>query len=69
MRMITAGWKRAAFGLAVAGALGFGGTQAVAAPREAESETRACGIAACRTACPQYGGSWVNGRCICCYPA
>jgi len=69
MQTITAVLKRAAFGVAVAGALGFGATQAAAEPREAESETRACGIAACRTACPQYGGSWVNGRCICCQPA
>jgi len=69
MRTITAGWKRAAFGLAVAGALGFGGTQAAAAPREAETQNAACNATACRNTCPQYGGAWVSGRCICCYPA
>jgi hypothetical protein len=69
MRTITAGWKRVAFAVAVAGALGFGATQAVAEPREAESQTAACGATACQRTCPEYGGSWVNGRCICCYPA
>ncbi|HEU4451858.1 MAG TPA: hypothetical protein VFR81_02325 [Longimicrobium sp.] len=69
MRMITASWQRMAFGIAVAGALGFGATQAMAAPREAETETMACGATACRNACPQYGGTWVSGRCICCFPA
>jgi hypothetical protein len=29
----------------------------------------ACGVTACARTCPEYGGSWVNGRCICCYPA
>ena len=62
MRTIRAGWQRMAFGIAVAGALGFGATQAMAAPSEAEAEMRACGVAACRTACPQYGGTWVSGH-------
>ncbi len=65
MRTITIGWRRAAFVAAVAGALGFGATQAFAAPRE-EGRAAACGT--CWGRCPQFGGDYVNHRCICCLP-
>jgi hypothetical protein len=65
MSRITSGWRRVAFAAAVTGALGFGATQALAAPSEPEGRA-VCN--SCRGRCPQFGGDFVNGRCICCLP-
>ena len=65
MRRIASGWRRAAFAVAVAGALGFGATQAFAAPSGPEKRA-VCGT--CWGRCPLYGGDYVNHRCICCLP-
>lgn len=64
MRTTMRRGRGALFGLAVAGMLGFGASQAVAAPRE---EPRAV-CSSCWGRCPQFGGDFVNGRCICCLP-
>lgn len=64
MRTITPGWRRMLFGVAVAGTLGFGASQAFATPKEPEKRA-ACGT--CWGRCPQLGGDLDrHGRCICC---
>jgi hypothetical protein len=63
MRTITPGWRRMLFGVAVAGTLGFGASQAVAAPKEQERRA-VCG--SCQGRC-QHGGDYDrHGHCICC---
>lgn len=64
MRTIQRRWRGALFGIAVAGTLGFGASQAFAAPQE---ERRAV-CSTCWGRCPLYGGDYVNHRCICCLP-
>jgi hypothetical protein len=65
MRRIASRWRRVGFVAAVAGALGFGATQALAAPSEPGARA-VC--SSCWGRCPQFGGDYVNGRCICCLP-
>jgi anaerobic selenocysteine-containing dehydrogenase len=65
MRSITSRWRRAAFVAAMAGALGFGATQALASPAPPESRG-VCGE--CWGRCPLYGGDRVGHQCICCLP-
>lgn len=55
--------RRALFALGTVAALGFGATQAVAAPQERDAPGACTG---CRTQCPGFGGSFINGRCACC---
>jgi hypothetical protein len=52
------------FGIAVAGTLGFGATQAFAVPTEHKREV----CSTCWGRCPLFGGDFVNHQCICCLP-
>ncbi|HEU0053063.1 MAG TPA: hypothetical protein VFQ39_07790 [Longimicrobium sp.] len=52
--------RRWGFALLTAGALGFGGTQALAAPA-AGDDARACSPNGCDRACRAQGG--ISGRC------
>ena len=45
---------RLAFAAAMAGALGFGGTQAFAAPGEAAAEMKSCSLSECSNYCRQW---------------
>lgn len=54
MRHITM-LRRGLFALATAGALGFGGSQALASPRQAEGEARACNQDVCTERCAREG--------------
>jgi hypothetical protein len=66
--MKTKGIRRWAFALLTAGALGFGGTQAFAAP--GEPAARACNPDTCRSGCIRSGaftGRCVGGFCACAY--
>lgn len=53
---------RAAFGLAVAGALGVGATQAVASPRTNAGTPAACNFTNCSIPCQELG--YDGGRCL-----
>lgn len=64
MLRIASGGRQLVFATVVAGALGFGATQALAAP----SEQKRAVCSSCWGRCPQFGGDYVNGRCICCLP-
>lgn len=66
MKNRTARWTLAA---ATALALGFGGTQAFAAPQQA-NEARACNEKGCDAWCHSQGGidgRCSNGTCLCLY--
>lgn len=64
MHRIASRWRRVAFATAVAGSLGFGATQAFAAP----SEQKRAVCSSCWGRCPQFGGDYINHRCVCCLP-
>jgi hypothetical protein len=64
MRTILPRWRGVLFGIAVAGTLGFGATQAFAAPTEHKREV----CSTCWGRCPLFGGDFVNHQCICCLP-
>jgi hypothetical protein len=64
MHRIASRWRRVVFATAVAGALGFGATQAFAAP--VEQKRAVC--SSCWGKCPQFGGDFINHRCVCCLP-
>jgi hypothetical protein len=66
MRSIAARWRRVAFVTAVAGALGFGATQALASPSGDDGRDGVCNE--CWGRCPLYGGDRVGHQCICCLP-
>jgi hypothetical protein len=61
------GMRRAVFGLGIAAALGFGGTQALAAPagaaRGAWCDERLCDLFC--SSITGFGGTCQSGRCIC----
>jgi hypothetical protein len=59
--------RRVAFGLAMAGALGFGATQAAAgtAPDKQPEKARACNPI-CATDCDGFGGELRHWGCLCC---
>lgn len=67
MKRISLNWRKAVFGAAVAGALGFGATQASAGTvAVSDSPTAACSRI-CVPECPaEFGGSYISGRCYCC---
>jgi hypothetical protein len=58
-----------AFALAVAGTLGFGTAQAVAAPAKAAAAAPRCDDRICTFQCGSAGGREISrGICICCLP-
>ena len=67
MKQILMKSRRVVFGLVLAGALGFGATQAVAgtAPAEEPEKARACNPA-CKPDCGGFGGEFRHWGCLCC---
>ena len=65
MRRITSRWRRVAFACALAGALGFGATQAIATPRYESDQPRVCDPR-CKPDCDGFGGELRHWGCLCC---
>ena len=69
MKRLTGTLRGAAFALAVAGALGFGTAQALAAPAEPAAGAPRCDDRICTFQCGSAGGREIGrGICICCLP-
>ena len=68
MKRIVSRWKATLFGAAIVASLGFGATQAFAAPQAPAESASACTNTYCRKICGELGGNWVPqyGRCLCC---
>ena len=67
MKRISIDWRKAVFGVAVAGALGFGATQASARTVPVSDDAAAACSRICVPECPpEFGGSYIAGRCYCC---
>ena len=65
---MTGAIRKAGFALVLAGALGFGAAQALAAP--GASEARACNPQGCNARCQAQfggfaGGFCLDGQCVC----
>lgn len=64
--------RNAVFGVGMVAALGFGATQALAAPELSQKSARHCNPAACDAACKAYGFTGGvclahNKQCVCYY--
>ena len=60
--------QRAAFGMGILAAMGFGAVQATAAPQRSAAAERSCTLAqyqACQTLCAGADAICRNGSCIC----
>ena len=69
MRRLMDTLPGAVFALAVAGTLGFGTTQALAAPAETAAGAPRCDDRICTFQCGSAGGREIyRGICICCPP-
>jgi hypothetical protein len=57
--------RNAIFAAAVTASMGFGATQALAAPKVEDSKPGTCSRI-CAPECGTFGGSYIAGRCYCC---
>lgn len=57
--------RNAIFAAAVTAAMGFGATQALAAPQVEDSKPGTCSRI-CEPECGSFGGTYRSGRCYCC---